>query len=237
MRISILTYNIHKGIGTDRAYRLDRIIEVCRAAAPDVIAMQEVPQGFAKLHNDDSARIIAEALEMDYMLGINVRFKRGSYGNATFSRFPMEHGHNLNLTWSIKKPRGCLNSIVRLPSGHDLGIMNFHLGLAGLERRRQIRSIIRSPFLQGQAHLPLVMLGDSNDVYNRLRRYVERAGFADSTKSTPDGRTFPSYAPIWKLDKLYHNSRIELIEHRVVRTALTRVASDHLPVLATLEIK
>lgn len=236
MKLSILTYNIHKGIGTDRLYRLDRIIEICRELQPDIIAMQEVPQAFLKLRNEDSARIIADALGMEYMLGINVRLRRGSYGNATFSRYPIERGQNLNITWSIKKPRGCLNSIIKLPGRAQLGFMNFHLGLAGMERRRQIRSILRSPFLQAHADLPVVMVGDSNDVYNRLYRIVHRAGFSDTTYGSVEARTFPSYAPLWKLDKVYHNSRIRVHDYRVIRTGLTRIASDHLPVHATIEV-
>ncbi len=236
MRLSILTYNIHKGIGTDRLYRLDRIIEVCRELRPDLIAMQEVPQAFRKLRNEDSARIIAEALGMEYMLGINVRLRRGSYGNATFSRFPIERGQNLNITWSIKKPRGCLNSVIRLPNRTQLGFMNFHLGLAGVERRRQIRSILRSAFLESHADLPILMVGDSNDVYNRLYRYLHRAGFADTTYRATEARTFPSYAPLWKLDRVYHNSRVRVHDYRVIRTGLTRVASDHLPILADIEV-
>jgi endonuclease/exonuclease/phosphatase family metal-dependent hydrolase len=38
----IMTYNIHSGIGRDRRYRLDRIIEVIAGENPEVMTLQEV---------------------------------------------------------------------------------------------------------------------------------------------------------------------------------------------------
>ena len=42
LRVSFLTYNIHKGIGNDRLFRLERILETLREADADIIALQEV---------------------------------------------------------------------------------------------------------------------------------------------------------------------------------------------------
>ena len=38
----ILTWNIHRAIGTDLRYDLDRIIESIRPHDPDIVALQEV---------------------------------------------------------------------------------------------------------------------------------------------------------------------------------------------------
>ena len=38
-KLRIVTWNIHKGIGTDRAYRLDRIMHVLRAVDADVVCL------------------------------------------------------------------------------------------------------------------------------------------------------------------------------------------------------
>ena len=38
----LLTYNIHKGVGSDRRYRLERIIDVIQEQEPDLICLQEV---------------------------------------------------------------------------------------------------------------------------------------------------------------------------------------------------
>jgi len=40
-----------------------------------------------------------------------------------------------------------------------------------------------------------------------------------------------------RIDKVFLNRRVQLLEHRVLLNKRTRVASDHLPVLAKLKIK
>jgi endonuclease/exonuclease/phosphatase family metal-dependent hydrolase len=47
MKLTILSWNIHKGIGgIDRRYRLERVIEVIRHHDPDVALLQEVAEGY-----------------------------------------------------------------------------------------------------------------------------------------------------------------------------------------------
>ena len=46
----LLTYNIHKGVGSDRRYKLDRVIEVIRDQAPDLICLQEVDFNVRRSH-------------------------------------------------------------------------------------------------------------------------------------------------------------------------------------------
>ena len=58
-KLRIVTWNIHKGIGTDRAYRLDRTIAVLRELDADVVCLQEV-------WTDDDALAITTALSAKY---------------------------------------------------------------------------------------------------------------------------------------------------------------------------
>lgn len=231
MEITFVTYNIHKAIGTDRLYRPDRIISVLEELNPDILALQEVPRDVPHAGHDDTAVVISEALGFYHSSGLNVHLKRGAYGNATLSRFPIESSSNLNITWSIKKPRGCLNTRVLLPNDRPLAVMNFHLGLSGIERRKQIHKVLRSPFLLKHQDIPLVLLGDTNDAYNRLRRLMKVGGLRDTMQDNTrrGGRTFPSFAPIWKLDRMYFSGNLLPVEQRVIRNNITRIASDHLP--------
>ena len=50
-------------------------------------------------------------------------------------------------------------------------------------------------------------------------------------------RTHPSWFPLFKLDRIYWDVALEGREFRVHRSALARVASDHLPVICTLQFK
>ncbi|MBE7439645.1 MAG: endonuclease/exonuclease/phosphatase family protein [Spirochaetales bacterium] len=235
MTFSFVTYNIHKGIGNDRLYRLQRIVEICRELNPDFLALQEVDKGVPRSRNDDIAHVLAEELGYHYTLGINVKLRKGAYGNATLSRFPVRKSSNLDITWSIKKKRGCLNSIFETPAG-DLAVMNFHLGLASLERNRQIKKIIHSHFYTMYKNIPLVMLGDTNDRKNKINGTLGLAGLSDAgAEKSPRNRTFPAYAPLIRLDKIFFNQRLEVQEYRVIKTRLSSIASDHLPVLVRLK--
>src|SRR5206468_2000141 len=42
MKLRLVTYNIHKGVGTDRRLRLDRVAEIVRHYDPHVVCLQEV---------------------------------------------------------------------------------------------------------------------------------------------------------------------------------------------------
>lgn len=235
MELTFVTYNIHKGIGNDGRYRLDRIAEVLRAINGDVIALQEVDHNAPRSRSEDTARLLAEELGMHYNLGLNVKLKHGAYGNATLSRYPIVESRNMNITWAIKKRRGCLISRIDA-RGHEIAVMNFHLGLANFERLWQVRKILNSHSLRTMRKLPLVALGDSNDRNDKLRAPFESAGMQDAAADAQKAYTWPSYAPLFRLDKVFYSEHWALARRNVFQNQTARVASDHLPLAVTLRL-
>lgn len=252
----ILTYNIHKAIGNDRKYFLDRIIEILKKSQADIICLQEVDFLVPRSHKENLALKIAKNLGYEYELGLNVYLKQGAYGNAIFSRFPILHSENLNLAWGIKKRRGCLMSKILLPTSIfaiktvtsiEIGVMNFHLGLANFERIWQINQIINSSFFELLKPYPAICLGDTNDRLNKTDELFLKVGFYDTsslflmqhTHKKINLNTFPSYTPkpLLRIDKIFVNSFWKVISHQVIRDSLTSVASDHYPVYADLELQ
>ncbi|MBI3394782.1 MAG: endonuclease/exonuclease/phosphatase family protein [Spirochaetia bacterium] len=229
MRLSILTYNIHRAIGSDGQYRPDRIIEVIKRADPDIIALQEVDRSVPRSAHHDMARVLAEELGMKWRFRENVQLRQGGYGNATLSKYPIVRAVNLDLTWSIKKPRGCLLSEIKV-RGRSVIVLNFHLGLAAVEQVRQARRLLNSWHRYTIRKHPAVLLGDCNDRRNRLDRIFSEAGFHNAGTSRAM-RSFPSFAPILRLDRVYMSPHFEVNRAQVLKTDTTRVASDHLPVL------
>ncbi|MDH5657085.1 MAG: endonuclease/exonuclease/phosphatase family protein, partial [Spirochaetia bacterium] len=227
-------YNIHKGIGNDRLYRLNRTIEILKHSDADFIMLQEVDHHVPRSRNENTAKIIAEELNYYYSIGLNVKLKKGAYGNATFSKYPIHRSRNLDLTWGIKKARGSLNTHIETPAGEIL-IMNYHLGLAGIERIWQAKKLIHSAKHQHAHHLPIVILGDSNDRGHKLNPIFKEHGFEDTCQIV-NMNTYPSYAPIWRLDKIFYNKFLNLKEHRPIKTKLAKITSDHLPVVTRLQI-
>lgn len=237
LQITLLTYNIHKAIGNDRRFDPSRIARICEAERADIIALQEVDHGVPRSRHLNVAEVLAEMLGYHHRLGANVQLKVGSYGNATLSRWPFAHGENLDLTWGIKKRRGCLSDVVETPLG-PLVVMNFHLGLSRIERHFQLKKILASEFLHAHLKHPVVMLGDSNERTRYLDLFLSSAGFENTAGDAKRKyKTWPSFAPIWNLDKIFHNKKCELVHYEVVRNSLTKLASDHLPVKAVVKIE
>jgi endonuclease/exonuclease/phosphatase family metal-dependent hydrolase len=237
-KLRLVTWNIHKGIGTDRAYRLDRVIEVLRALDADVACLQEVDRHVPRSSYHHQAEKLADALGYDYSaLGLNVRVKRGAYGNLTLSRHPLEEVHNVDLTIPPKKRRSGLVARVMTGPPHGWLIANVHLGLMHLERRIQVRRLLAHLFEGALPGQPLVIAGDWNAWTSRLvRPVIQEWGFHLARNGKRNGeRTWPSRKPVVALDKVLYRDPIRC--HRVasVQDEVTRVTSDHLPLVVELE--
>src|SRR5262245_37754346 len=89
IRVRVMTWNIHGGVGTDRCFDLDRICATIKHNAPDVAALQEV----------DSRRRVADARSPFELLrqavgehGIDAKSivtADGEYGQMLVSRWPL----------------------------------------------------------------------------------------------------------------------------------------------------
>lgn len=242
MKVRVLSYNIHRAIGVDRRFRPDRVARVIAHHDPDVALLQEVDEGVPRSRELDLARELAEMLGYPYLaIGHNVSLRRGRYGNATLSRFPIVRERNIDLSIRSRKRRGCQHT--RIEIGPGLGALeafNLHLGLSAQERRRQVGVLLHSKELRRvAAGTPCVIGGDFNDWRSLLRRPMFAAGFASATErgKGPALRTYPSFSPQGGLDRIYFRGALELVAGRRCRLNLSKVASDHLPVLADFEIE
>lgn len=239
-KLRIVTWNIHKGIGTDGAYRLDRVIEVLRDLDADVVCLQEVDQGVPRSDFENQAERLSHELEYPHAaLGLNVRVKSGAYGNLTLSRHPLEDVHNVDLTVPPKKRRSGLVTRVRAGPPDGWLIANVHLGLMHLERKVQVRRLLEHLFEDAPPEQPLVIAGDWNEWRSRLvRRTLNEHGFhVARTDARPRGeRTWPSVRPIVALDKILYRDPVRCHHVVCVLDEVTRVTSDHLPLMVELEV-
>ena len=242
MQIRVLSYNIHRAIGVDRRFRPRRIVRVLAHHDPDIALIQEVDEGVPRSRRLDLARELADALGYAYVaVGHNVSLKEGRYGNATLSRFPIVREHNLDLTIRRKKRRGCQYTRIAVPGyPRELEVFNLHLGLSAAEREKQVEVLAhsREMALAGD-DAPLLVGGDFNDWRSLLRPLMtERLGLiaAHHRRGRGPVRTYPSFSPQGGLDRIYYRGPLEVIQARRCRLNLSRVASDHLPILADFEL-
>jgi endonuclease/exonuclease/phosphatase family metal-dependent hydrolase len=247
VKLRILTYNIHRAIGVDRRFRPDRITSIIGYYHPDIVMLQEVDEGAPRSLEMDLGRELAEALGYEhYAIGHNVTLRKGRYGNATLSRWPIQRERNIDLTVGIRKRRGCQHTRIsaRPPHGkrRRLEIFNTHLGLSAREREKQLGILMRSKeFTSLPYDVPCIVAGDLNDWRSLLSPlFVDLLGFRSATGGNARRerpiRTFPSFFPQGALDRIYFRGPLRLLRARRCRLALSRVASDHLPVIADFQL-
>ncbi len=239
--IRLVTYNIHKCRGWDRHVSPQRIARVLAPLDADCVALQEVVDGSA-VGRPNQAREICEAIGNEYrvLFGRNRDLHGADYGNATLTRLPVAHSENYNITWQHREPRGCLRSDLRLDGGALLHVFNVHLGTSYLERRAQGPLMLSDRMLNRAGHAgPRVILGDFNEWTRGVTSELMAKQFRKIHLRQHQRKrgSFPGPLPLLELDHIYYDDQLELVHFELVRTRLSLMASDHLPLLAEFRLK
>jgi endonuclease/exonuclease/phosphatase family metal-dependent hydrolase len=240
MQLKILSYNMHRAIGVDRLFRPERIARVIRHHEADIVLLQEVDVGVPRSRNLDLAKEMAEAAGYPYYVtGLNVKLNKGMYGNATLSKFPITHSRNINLKVGKRKARGCQYSSIRISNSsdfsQDIKVFNLHLGLSSQERVRQIGLLINSKeFSSLNIGTPCLVGGDFNDWRTLLAPiFTDILNFECASNHSSGYHnpllTYPSFSPTGGLDKIFYRGPCWM--------GITRLASDHLPVIAEFKLQ
>ncbi|MCQ4159160.1 endonuclease/exonuclease/phosphatase family protein [Roseomonas sp. GC11] len=226
MILRAMTWNIHAGIGGDGRYDLERVLRLIRRHGPDILAVQEIdsrspgrlPCPFAALRAEFGGHaLVAETL----------RGHGGAYGHMLLSRWPLHAAARHDLSVPGREPRAALAARLETPAG-GLGLVAAHLGLCWRERARQAR---RLATLARAMPGPLVVLGDFNDW--SWRGPVWRA-LAPLLPGRTALRSFPARRPLLRLDEIF--CRPATLLSASWRDPAAALASDHLPVLAELDL-
>jgi endonuclease/exonuclease/phosphatase family metal-dependent hydrolase len=233
--LRIVTYNIHRSRGMDRRTRPDRIAAVLAAIGADVIALQEVIG--AGPHGRSHIEEIGAALAMGWVMAPTRRLRGHQFGNAVLSRFPIRHHAQHDLSWKSCEERGMQRVDIDV-RGRMLRVYNLHLGTAILERRQQatrVAAIVADRQVPG----PKIVLGD----FNEWMRGLTTTLLSSRLKSVELGRflkrrrTYPGLFPILHLDHIYYAGKLDVVSVSLPRTRVSLVASDHLPLVADIQIR
>jgi endonuclease/exonuclease/phosphatase family metal-dependent hydrolase len=226
-RVRVATYNVHRAIGTDWRTDPERILGVLREIDADVYALQEV-----EAHDSGEGMLAWLGREMGFHAVPGTTLKRhdGHFGNGLLSRCPIRARRIADLSWRGREPRGAIAIDIDC-AGRELRVVATHLGLRPAERRDQVSQLLHLFRERPDDHS--ILLGDLNEwfLWGRPLRRLHR-----HFKATPSLATFPSFMPVLALDRVWTHPRGMLKKLTVHRTPLSRRASDHLPLVATLEL-
>jgi endonuclease/exonuclease/phosphatase family metal-dependent hydrolase len=242
MNFRLLTYNIHGCRGLDRQVSPMRIAEVIVATGADVVALQEVDFNRRRSGRKDQAEAIAAQLSMDFHFHPAWQLAEEQLGDAVLSRLPMRLMHAGALPSSSRWKRERRGALwVRLETnGRRVNVVNTHLGLNRHNRLAQTEALFGPDWLgDAQCGPPLVLCGDFNSrpgsrVHRRVVQKLQDVHTGLRVRRRR--RTFPTRYPVASLDHVFLSRDFEVRHVEVVRTALTRIASDHYPLLVELSL-
>ena len=224
----VATYNVHRCIGLDRKRDAGRIASVIREVDPDVIGLQEV---------DNRSDGTSESAQMDFLAGETgyeavpgptIKRANGNYGNVLLTRWPVIEKREIDLCFSCREPRGAIEALL-LVHDEEVRVIVTHLGLTFSERWFQIARL--ADIIKEKSAPHFVLLGDINEWFSAGRglKLLHRL-----LGKQPVTRSYPSWRPFLALDKIWVKPNEALKRIWVHKTRLSRVASDHLPVVAEI---
>src|SRR5688572_17113474 len=239
-RLTFMTYNIHSGVGVDKRYDLGRIRRLLNDERPHIAALQELECRRERTSYDDQSTVLASDLALTSSFCVTRSAEQGSFGIAVLSAFPVVHHQQYDLTYQTnREPRSCLRVDLEVEPGAVLHVFNCHLGLTARERSFQRKQMVSDAILLSEdLHHPVVVMGDFNDspisvVHRTLRKHFSDAFSASGKRWGPTFTLGP--LPI-RLDRIYLSGAIRVLDCRVRNDELTRLASDHRPVIASVEV-
>ncbi len=231
--LRVATYNVHKCVGTDRKFDPDRTFQVIREINPDLIALQEADTRFG----ERTGLLDLKRIEVETgLVAVPVRASakaHGWHGNLVLVRDGAVRDI-LREPLPGLEPRGALLTEILLNSGVSLRIVAVHLGLLRWARRQQAEHILS--LLSRRDEAATLIMGDMNEW--RLGNGSALTRFERAFGDLPPARaSFPARWPVLALDRIISNRSGIVRDLAVHDSALSRLASDHLPLTALIDTK
>ncbi len=240
--LRVMTYNVHSCIGIDGRLSPRRVARVIARFQPDIVALQEVDVGRWRTDREDQAQIIAGYLEMEYHFHATIQIEEEAYGDCVLSRLPMRlirkgilptlAGHD------GLEPRGAVWVAIQV-GRTAVQFIDTHLGLKGHEKWLQTQALLGPQWIgDGHRNDPVILCGDFNSLpgSNVWRLCAARLRDVQVEAPGPARRTWCGHFPLLRIDHIFVGPRIRVQRVAVGDDYLSRIASDHRPVFAELEI-
>lgn len=231
--LRVATYNVHACIGRDGRHDPDRVAAVIEELNADIVALQEFTYPASVALETRTPFFITTLDRYQCALGPTRHRMRQTvtecFGNALLTRHRIVEVHRIDLSMKQREARGALAATIDV-GGTMLHVLATHLGLRVHERRFQVQQILN--YLDSVRNTFVVVLGDFNDwLPGRSAAHVldHRLG------RPPRPATFPVAWPVIALDRIWVHPRSAMRRISAHATPNSRVASDHLPVVAEID--
>lgn len=238
--IKVMTYNIHIGnppseVAATR--NLQAIANVINLQKPDLVALQEVDVNTTRSGKDvDQAKELARLTGMYYFYTKAIDYQGGQFGDAVLSRLPIIESkrYELSVTPELGGELRSVAMIVVEKEGIRFNFASTHLDHLSSDANRdhQARELVNHIKVLDK---PLIIAGDLNaqPTHNAIKILQGQLTYACASNCP---LTFPAVNPNRTIDYILLNKpeKFTVKDYRVVNETY---ASDHLPVMATIELK
>jgi endonuclease/exonuclease/phosphatase family metal-dependent hydrolase len=234
--LRVMTYNIHVGVGMDKKFDLQRIAEVIKDQHPDMVGLQEVDRGVKRTEGRDEIAELAKLTSMNYAFAHNLDYQGGQYGVAILSRFPISTIDHRKYENKREAERRGMIAVEANVGGKTINFVTTHLDYQ-YEDGRVFETEQLLEFLSAKKS-PLIVVGDFNEeptgnAYKLMLTRFEDAWLRAHARS--EGLSYPADKPVKRIDYVFTRQQ----DHIRAKKAwiVSTLASDHLPLVADLEIR
>lgn len=248
--LRIATYNIGKNEASDNVTDFTALNSAIQKINADIIAVPEVDNKTQRSQKIDQLKTIADANKMHYVFGKALDFDGGEYGLGILSKYKILHSQVVKLPSGNAEQRVALLAQVEMP-GFDSApiIIVTHLDwqkdpTIRIEQARYLLDLsigdAASDF-KDIASAIKVLAGDFNST--REEQPVKEIGyfFNEVSKQGTDTRSWPAVNPAIDIDHIFtfKGQKWNVKKFEIPKNSSEfswSSASDHLPVVAELEL-
>ena len=249
--IKIATYNIGKNEVSADVSNFDKLNQAIKNIDADVIVVTEIDNKTARSKNIDQLGVLAKANNMHFAFGKALDFDGGQYGVGILSKYTIDKSQVVNLPSGDAEQRIVLLSQITKP-GFDapIIIMGTHLDWQKDPTIRigQVRHILDAAIGDTETGFDNIatsiklLAGDFNSTANEQPIQEIRYFWDPVEKQGMDYRSWPAINPAIDIDHIFtFKGQVWDVKNMEIPKDSAKFkwsdASDHLPVIAELELQ
>lgn len=231
-----MTYNIHHCNPPSAGDKIDieAIAQVISKEKPDLVALQEVDVNTERSGKRiNQAKELARLTRMHFFFSKAIDHQGGDYGVAVLSRFPILDSTRLILPIDPAiggEVRTIAAITVEVAKGKKVLFACTHLDLKEPNRLSQAELIVKQ---FGGSDLPMILGGNFNALSDsKVIQFLDQTFVRSCQTCSP---TIPVKNPNRAIDFIMYKSG-DTFKSKSTRVIDEQYASDHLPVVAELDI-
>jgi len=229
--IRVMDYNVHNGFNTAGRLDMEALASIIEDSEADVVGLQEISRGWLIWGGMDMLTWLSQRLDMPYISGPT---SDAQWGNAILSRYPILSAETFPLP-SDNAPllRGYI--VVQIDAGSgNLTLIDTHFSHRAKDYA--IRETQASELASAWNGTPsTVIVGDMNAVPDsKAMQILSTAGLVNVAAEigTPPIHTSPADNPSRQIDYIWASPDLRFSDCEIRQI----LASDHLPVVATITL-